>query len=100
MSPNFTSTLFAIFNTVGIAGGFYVPYIVGAILESGDSIVLQWNLVFYISSATMAIACIIYVIFVKSQPEPWDEIEQDLKAITSTSCNNLHADCVDYGSVN
>lgn len=66
---------------VGITGGVYVPYIVGVILEAGDNLETQWQLVYYISAALFVVAGFSFALFVRAERQEWDYVECDLKVL-------------------
>lgn len=82
LSVNFSSTIFSIINMVGIAGGVYVPYIVGEILEASSDLVRQWNIVFYMCASLLLVSGVVFAAFVRSEPQDFDDVDDcDTKPI-------------------
>lgn len=77
MTTNFVSTFFAVINAIGTLPGLFVPYLVGLLLESGDNLLHQWNLCYYIAAVSTCIGVTLFVLFCKVEIEPWDTVQDD-----------------------
>ncbi|KAI1307941.1 putative inorganic phosphate cotransporter [Halotydeus destructor] len=76
MSLEFTTVVYAMSNTVAINAAYIAPSVAGFILEAGDDIIYQWNLLFYFTAAIL-IAGLISMNFVQAKRQSWDIVESN-----------------------
>lgn len=77
MSQNFPSLLYSILNMAAMATGILVPSFVGWILDSTEDQIHGWNIIFYTSSAILAVATVVYLVFAKAERQQFDMIEDE-----------------------
>ena len=58
---------------VAMSSGFIAPYVIGVILESGENLLVQWNIAFYVSGAMCLVGSIVFLTFGKAEIQPWDD---------------------------
>lgn len=81
MTANYVTSVFSMFNMVNMSPGTFVPYVVGLALEAGPNLLIQWNIVWWVSAFLTLVTAIVVFVFVRAEREPWDKLEQDLSPI-------------------
>ncbi|XP_034229962.1 sialin-like [Thrips palmi] len=109
ISPNFASIVLGINGVVTVLPGFISPIVVGALTYQNQS-VEQWRIVFCITAAMLLVTGVAYVLFGRSEVQPWNEpadreghsgnglddglAEEDKSIVTVTSkCSELKSVC-------
>ncbi|XP_019772895.1 sialin [Dendroctonus ponderosae] len=75
ISPNYAAVLLGLLNTAGAIGGFLTPAVVGYLTYQNQT-TTQWQKVFWISTLWLFFTGILYVIFAKSEIQPWNSPEK------------------------
>lgn len=76
ISPNFASIIMGINGVVTVLPGFISPIVVGALTFQNQS-VEQWRIVFLITAATLVLTGVPYVLFGRSDVQPWNEPQEE-----------------------
>ncbi|GIY83854.1 vesicular glutamate transporter 3 [Caerostris extrusa] len=77
MSPEFSGVLYGLTCTLATVGGIAGPTINGFITATGDSH-LNWNVIFYITTAVYFVSGLFYAVFASAENQPWSEVESDI----------------------
>ncbi|KAB7505360.1 putative inorganic phosphate cotransporter [Armadillidium nasatum] len=89
IASNYAGTLMGLTNCVATIPGFVAPIVVGSII-SGQETLSQWRIVFWIAAVIFFIGNTIYIIFISSDEQPWNNLY---------SSSEIVADGNDYGSL-
>ncbi|KAK3911778.1 Vesicular glutamate transporter 2, partial [Frankliniella fusca] len=72
ISPNFASIILGINGVVTVLPGFISPIVVGALTYNNQT-VEQWQIVFCITAAMLFVTGVAFVLFGRSEVQPWNE---------------------------
>lgn len=75
ISPNYAAVLMGFLNTAAAIVGFFTPAVVGYLTFQNQT-TPQWQKVFWISSGWLFFSGIMYLIFAKSELQPWNSPEK------------------------
>lgn len=75
VSPNYAGVILGMMNTAAAFVGFFTPAVVGYLTFQNQT-TPQWQKVFWIASGWLFISGIMYVIFAKSELQPWNSPEK------------------------
>ncbi|XP_063910758.1 sialin [Zophobas morio] len=78
ISPNYASVILGIVNSVVALVGFITPAVVGQLTFQNQT-VPQWQKVFLISTAMLISTGILFVLFSKSELQPWNSPDKQSK---------------------
>ncbi|XP_050469494.1 sialin-like [Bombus huntii] len=72
LAPNYAGILMGITNTPGTISAFILPALVGALMETGHTMV-KWRYVFWINIIAQTSAFVVFVIFGSAEIQPWNQ---------------------------
>ncbi|XP_023247145.1 vesicular glutamate transporter 1 [Copidosoma floridanum] len=78
LAPNFAGSLYGIMNTFGSFSGFIIPAILGVLINEHNGM-LEWRVMFWISSIVFASATLLFWIFGSAEVQPWNDLSIGLK---------------------
>uniref|UniRef100_A0A6M2DW79 Putative product n=1 Tax=Xenopsylla cheopis TaxID=163159 RepID=A0A6M2DW79_XENCH len=72
IAPNFSGTIFGMANTLSSLGGFLSAFMVGSLTYENQTYE-QWQIVFFILSATYAFGALVYLLLGTGELQPWND---------------------------
>lgn len=70
LSPKYAGTMYGITNAAANMCGFLAPYVIGLIIEGGNTLG-QWRIVFYLAAGINIAGNLFYVAFASAREQPW-----------------------------
>lgn len=99
LTSRFSGTVFGISNSLAMSTSFIVPMVIGAILDHHVYNPRHaWHMVFYSLAALALAGGLVFLIFVKAEPQGWDweEVVEEVECEKTETKINGHDACQQF----